>query len=124
MNKFRIFFAVIFCFTCFAQGRSIVVDQRKSELMAACKKAQYKFAPDVRAAYLAYQKALADDDLKAHGKKVSKKFQAWVDADPIVEATVYGTHPKPGDVLAHLFSLGMDMGRENLEKYTQLPPGR
>ncbi len=103
-----------------ATGASLIVDQAKSQLMVELRKAQYKFTPGVREAYLNYQREVTKDALKAQNMNISAKFQKWVEADPVTLATVYGTHEKPGDMLAHLFALGMDMGRDNLEKYRQL----
>jgi len=110
---------LLFCISP-AFGRSLVVEQRKSELFIACQKADYKFTPNVREAYLAYAKAVVVNDLKEQGQSISEKFLTWVDSDPVMEATVYGAHSKPADVLMHFFSLGMDVGRENLQKYNQL----
>ena len=79
-----------------------------------------KFTPKVREAFLTHAKAQAAADLKAQGKSLPKDFLAWVDADPEVQASVYGAHQKPSDVLLHLYALRLDLGKAKFEKYRQL----
>ncbi len=95
-----------------AEGRAV---------LAALEKAQYKFTPEVRGAYLSFAKAQALADLKAAGKTLPEDFLAWVSSDPAIESTVYGARMKSSDVLLMLRSLEIDLGTDAVrKKYTQL----
>jgi len=89
-------------------------------MLKTCVNAQYKFTPKVREAFLAYAKAQAKSDLRAQGKSLPDEFFAWIDANPEMEAGVYGVHHKPDDVLLWLYSLRLDLGKAKFEKYRQL----
>lgn len=90
-------------------------------LLAAWTRADYRFTPEVRAAYLAFAKAQARRDLAAAGKTLPPEFLAWVDHDPIVESTVYGARLSSANVLLMLRSLELDLGTDTVRKnYTQL----
>ncbi|MDP6542487.1 MAG: hypothetical protein QGH60_00765 [Phycisphaerae bacterium] len=95
-------------------------DAGKSGLLKACASEKYKFTPKVRSAFLAYARSQALADLKAGGKSLPKEFLAWVDADAEIQAGVYTGHDKPSDVLLHLYSLRLDLGKVRFEKYRQL----
>lgn len=58
-------------------------------LQTALAKAEYRFSPEVRAAYLALAKAKAKAELAAANQSLPADFLAWVDSDPVVEASVY-----------------------------------
>jgi len=102
------------------RGRCATPEELKSRLLAVCASEGYAFTPKVREAFLAFAKAKARADLQAQGKSLPEEFLRWVDSDPLVEATVYGAHDRPADVLLHLYSLRLDLGKERLEKYRQL----
>ncbi|MGD0089031.1 MAG: hypothetical protein ABSE73_03855 [Planctomycetota bacterium] len=90
-------------------------------LLAAWTQAQYRFSPEVRAAYLAFAKAQAKSDLKTAGKTLPEDFLAWMESDPAVEATVYGARANSAHILLMLRSLELDLGAETVrKKYTQL----
>ncbi|QNN24095.1 discoidin domain-containing protein [Planctomycetales bacterium ZRK34] len=90
-------------------------------LYAAWVEADYGFTPQVRAAYLAMTKAQVQAELIAAGQTVPEDFLKWIDSDPIVEATVYGSPQGPVNVLRVLRSLDLDLGAEVVRKqYTQL----
>ncbi|MDD2600325.1 MAG: hypothetical protein PHO37_14050 [Kiritimatiellae bacterium] len=122
INQFRVFLAAASVLVALstAEARSLFVDQRKSELFIACQRSDYSFTPVVREAFLAYVKVAAVDELKEQGRPIPERFLKWVDSDPVIKATIYGVHSKPADVLTHFFSLSMDVGRENLQNYSQL----
>lgn len=90
-------------------------------LHEAWTQAHHRFTPAVKIAYLAFAKAQARRDLVAEGKSLPDDFLAWVDSDPVVEATVYGARQKASNVLRMLRSLELDLGQETVrKKYTQL----
>ncbi len=89
-------------------------------LLAALTQSKYKFTAQVRAAYLAWAKAQALADIQAAGKALPKDFLAWVNKDPIIEATVYGSRPQAAPVLMELCALWLDMGPKDAAKYKQL----
>ena len=90
-------------------------------LRAAWEKDQYAFSPAVRSAYLAFAKAQAQRELAAAGKSLPADFLAWIDGDPVVEATVYGARQSSVGILLMLRSLELDLGEAAVRKdYTQL----
>ena len=95
-------------------------NERKERLLHICVNARYKFTPKVREAFLACAKAQAKSDLQSQGKSLPDEFFAWIDADPEMEAGVYGAHHKASDVLLMLYSLRLDLGKARFEKYRQL----
>lgn len=102
-----------------------VVTQASPEILKpaliALEKAQYKFTPEVKSAYLACMKEQAKQKLAAMGKAVPDDLLAWVDSDPAVQATVYGNRLDPAGVLLMLRTLELDLGQEAVrKKYTQL----
>lgn len=90
-------------------------------LQAAWVTAAYSFAPAVKVAYLDYLKAEVRRELKAAGTSLPADFLAWVEGDPTVAATVYGTRNAPTHVLLMLRSLDLDLGAAAVRtNYTQL----
>ncbi|HUU93382.1 MAG TPA: hypothetical protein VM238_19495, partial [Phycisphaerae bacterium] len=79
-------------------------DECRERLLKTCVNEQYKFTPRVREAFLACAKAQAKSDLQSQGKSLPDEFFAWIDADPEMEAGVYGAHHKASDVLLRLYS--------------------
>ena len=92
----------------------------KDRLIAICAVEQHRFTPPVREAYLAFAKAKAHGELDAQGKALPDEFLAWVDADPEMEAGVYGVRPNASDVLLMLYSLRLDLGQADFEEYRHL----
>lgn len=87
---------------------------------AAWQQAGFRFTPEVKSAWLAHAKAGAMRDLAAAGKSLPADFLAWIDSDPVVQATVYGARQNPANVLLMLRSLEIDLGQQVVrEKYTQ-----
>ena len=81
----------------------------------------YVFTPSVKEAYLAFLKADVRRELTMAGKSLPADFLAWVEGDPAVASTVYGTRNEPMNVLLMLRSLELDLGTEVVrKKYTQL----
>ena len=95
-------------------------DECRERLLKTCVNEQYKFTPRVREAFLACAKAQAKSDLQSQGKSLPDEFFAWIDADPEMEAGVYGAHHKASDVLLRLYSLRLDLGKAAFETYRQL----
>lgn len=91
-------------------------DQAALKKVLAAK--EYKFTRTVRAAYLTAAKSQARAALAY--QNIPKELFTWIDSKPIVEATVYGAHSKPSDIILHLYSLQMDLGKHNFSKYCQL----
>jgi hypothetical protein len=90
-------------------------------LRNAWEKAQYRFTPEVRTAYLAFAKAEAQKELVAAGRTLPADFLAWVDGEPVVATTVYGASASPAGTLLLLRSLELDLGTEAVRKtYTPL----
>ena len=88
---------------------------------AAWAKAEYRFTPEVEAAYLDAAKAGALERLSASGVKLPSDFLAWIDSDPVVRTTVYGARQDPVGILRWLRSLEIDLGTDTVrKKYTQL----
>ena len=96
--------------------------QDKSQLLKITAEEGYKFTPKVRGAFLSYAKAGALADLKKDGKSLPDEFLAWVDADPIVEGTVYAAHEKPSDMLLWLYSMRLDLGKEKSREISSARP--
>jgi hypothetical protein len=81
----------------------------------------YAFTPAVKEAYLTFVKEQVRRDLTAAGKSLPADFLAWVEGDPEVAATVYGTRNEAMNVVLMLRSLELDLGIEVVrKKYTQL----
>src|SRR5687768_5690361 len=59
-------------------------------LKAAWEKSDYSFTPEVKTAFLVFAKAQAKAELVKAGLALPNDFLAWVDSDPVVEASVYG----------------------------------
>lgn len=90
-------------------------------LHAAWVKADYRFTPQVKAAHLAFAKAQAQAQLAAANQALPADFLAWVDSDPVVAGTVYGSAQPAADILRVLRSLELDLGQNVVRKqYTQL----
>lgn len=77
---------------------------------------KYRFNERVVRAYVADQRARALSEIAAMGKRLPEEFLAWVDGDPEIEATVYGS-PKPAHVLLMLRSLSLDVGEPRFRRY-------
>ena len=112
--------ALVVTFAGADQGQCAAPDESKSRMLAACAGEQYAFTPKVRQAFLAYARSQAQADLKAQGRSLPKEFLAWIDADPELAGSVYGAHDTPSQVLLHLYSLRLDLGKARFEKYRQL----
>ena len=95
-------------------------DECRETMLKTCADEQYVFTPKVRQSFLAYARAQAMIDLKSQDKFLPNEFLAWIDADPQMQAGVYGSHHKASDVLVMLYSLRLDLGKANFEKYSQL----
>ncbi len=90
-------------------------------VLASWAGSSFKFAPEVRKSYLAFAKATALKQVAASGKTIPADFLAWIDSDPVVEATVYGARHNAANVLLMLRSLELDLGTDVVRKdYTQL----
>jgi hypothetical protein len=76
----------------------------------------YRFNGTVLDAYVKAQKQKAMAELKAMGKALPAEFLNWVDGEPTVRATVYGS-PKPAHVLLMLYSLSQDVGSPRFKRY-------
>src|SRR5258708_7243809 len=59
-------------------------------VLAAWAKAEYRFTPEVKAAYLSWSKSLVLAAIAKAGQKLPADFLNWVDSDPVVAETVYG----------------------------------
>jgi len=95
-------------------------ESAKDRLLAVCATEEYAFTSKLRKAFLAYAREQALAGLKAQEKSLPNDFLAWIDSDPQMEASVYGAHSKPEDVLLWLYSLRLDLGKTKFEKYRQL----
>lgn len=93
-------------------GLATVGDTFRATLLAE----GYRFNEKVLKAYVADQRARALAKLAAMGKPLPTEFLAWVDGDPEVEATVYGS-PEPAHVLLMLRSLALDVGEPRFRRY-------
>ncbi len=90
-------------------------------LLSTLSRSNYKFSPAIASAYIKYAKAKAIAESRALNKAIPADFLAWIDANPEIALTVYGTRPDPTNVLLRLRSLEIDAGREAVRsKYTQL----
>jgi hypothetical protein len=93
----------------------------EAALLNLVKHAEYRFNPEVKAAYLSYAKTTALAALKTAGRDLPADFLAWIDSDPVVAATVYGARRNAADVLVMLRSLELDLGVQAVRKdFTQL----
>ncbi|MFN7341460.1 MAG: hypothetical protein ACK5VI_10325 [Opitutia bacterium] len=93
-------------------GAATVGTNFKSTLVAE----GYRFNEKVQRAYVADQRARAMDELAKMGKPLPADFLAWVDGDPEVEATVYGS-ARPSHVLLMLRTLAIDVGEPRFRRY-------
>jgi hypothetical protein len=90
-------------------------------VLAAWQKAEFRFTPEVEAAYLEAAKAEALKQLAAAGRTLPADFLAWLDSDPIVRTTVYGARQNVAGMMLILRSLELDLGQDTVRmKYTQL----
>jgi hypothetical protein len=95
--------------------------EQTQQVLVALAKAEYRFTPEVRAAYLAWNKAHALADLAKTGQSLPDEFLAWVDSEPVVAATVYGIADNAAQRLVLLRSLDLDLGpEESRHKHLQL----
>ncbi len=78
------------------------------------------FSPALREAWLALEASSVRAELAAEGVEIPEALWAWIDADPLVKASVYGAHRRPADVVRWLVSLRIDLGPERFEKYPNL----
>jgi hypothetical protein len=92
----------------------------QARLLRVCREEKYTFTPKVREAFLSYAKEEALANLEQQGKSLPEDLLAWVDADPVVAASVYGAHHEPADVLLWLCALRLDLGKARFEEYRQL----
>jgi hypothetical protein len=98
-----------------------VASARDDAVRDAWQAAQYRFTPQLEAAFLDSAKAAALSKLAAAGKSLPADFLAWIDSAPIVRTTVYGARQDPSGILLNLRSLEIDLGRDVVRrKYTQL----
>ena len=112
--------AITWCVVLASAAAANAAESAKDRLLKITADEQYVFTPKVREAFLTYAKAQARADLKEQGKSLPEEFLTWVDADPDMEAGVYGVHSKASDVLLHLCSLRLDLGKAKFETYRQL----
>ena len=90
-------------------------------LHATWEREGWRFTPAVKAAYLTFARAAALRELASEKIILPADFLKWVDADPVVAATVYGARHDPAAVLVILRSLELDLGVEEVRhKHTQL----
>ena len=94
-------------------GATSVVSKSFHDLLVS---EDYRFNDKIVRAYMADQRARAQTELNGMGKRLPDGFLAWVDGDPEVEATVYGS-PKPANVLLMLRSLVIDVGESRYKRY-------
>ncbi|MFT5497252.1 MAG: hypothetical protein ACI9TH_002658 [Kiritimatiellia bacterium] len=111
-----LFILVILCLP----AHAFASDAAKEQLLKTCEQKKYTYSPELRAAYLAYAKKSAMDQLDERGKPLPPEFLTWVDKDPSIAAGVYAAHPKPEDVLLWLYSLRLDLGKAKFEQYRHL----
>ena len=79
------------------------------------------WTPQLKAAYLGNARTQALAACAARNIQLPKDFLAWIDADPVVFASVYGTRVEPVSILLGLRSLEMDLGKQVVRRdYTQL----
>lgn len=104
-----------------ADSPALAATPEGQALHAAWTRAGRRFTPEVKSAYLALAKAQAKRDLAAAGANIPAHFLAWVDSNPVVEATVYGSRHSPARILTILRSLELDLGSQEVrQKHTQL----
>lgn len=104
-----------------AAPSALAASPEETALMQAWKSAAYKFTPEVKEAWIAQTKEKALKEITSAGKSLPADFLAWIDADPIVRATVYGARQNAANVLLMLRSLEIDLGQETVRKnHTQL----
>ncbi|MCP5537821.1 MAG: discoidin domain-containing protein [Akkermansiaceae bacterium] len=85
------------------------------------KKENHHFTDQVKRAYLTFAKAKAMKVLQERQQHIPDEFLDWVDSDPVVASTVYGSRQPAADILCNLRSLDLDLGPETVrKKYTQL----
>jgi len=94
--------------------------QQKKILLQTCKTEKYKFTPKLQQIYINYAKTEAKLQLTQQNKNIPKQFLQQLDTDPLIQATVYGTHLKPADIIQNLYSLQIDLGEKRFNKYIQL----
>ncbi|MCX6872349.1 MAG: hypothetical protein NTW21_00845 [Verrucomicrobia bacterium] len=79
------------------------------------------WSPALKAAFLRHARAQTLAACAAKNLQLPQEFLAWIDADPIVSASVYGTRADPLHVLLGLRSLEIDLGEQTVRRdYTQL----
>jgi hypothetical protein len=91
-------------------------------VLASLETSGHRFTPEVRAAYLAFRRQQAAAELAAHGITLPADLWRWVETDPMVAATIYGTRRgTPAQALCVLRSLEIDLGPDVVrERHPQL----
>ena len=85
-------------------------------LLAVLEKAEYKFTPEVKTAFLAWRKVNALAEIAKTGQRLPNDFLEWVDSDPVVAGTVYGLADNAAQRLVLLRSLEIDLGKEEVRQ--------
>lgn len=76
---------------------------------------------DSTAQYLARARTATLARCRELGIEFPSDFLRWIDADPIIRASVYGTRPDPLPILLQLRSLEIDLGEDTVRRdYPQL----
>ena len=101
-------------------GDETHADAARATVLKSLKEGKSVFTPALRAAFLKYARGKALASLKSKGTTLPGEFIEWVDSDPSLAAGVYAAHGKPEDVLLWLYSLRLDLGKAQFEKYRQL----
>ena len=79
------------------------------------------WSPEVKAAYLRSARSRTLAACTAKGIQLPQDFIDWIDADPLIAASVYGTRTNPLPVLLGLRSLEIDLGEQTVRRdYPQL----
>ena len=97
------------------------VAQARQAFVAQLQDSGNAWSPEVQAAYLGYARSSALAACTAQHIQLPQDFLDWIEADPILSASVYGTRTNPLPVLLGLRSLEIDLGEQTVRRdYPQL----
>ena len=93
----------------------------KQAVIALIQSSGGTWSAELKAAYLRYARASTLATCTAQNLPLPQEFLAWIDADPMLSASVYGTRADPLPILLGLRSLEIDLGEQTIRRdYPQL----
>ncbi|MES2921917.1 MAG: hypothetical protein V4819_10230 [Verrucomicrobiota bacterium] len=97
------------------------VDRAKMDVIRMAEDKGGVWSPELKLAYLRYARAQTLAACAARNIQLPQDFLAWIEGDPVLSASVYGTRADPLPILLGLRSLEIDLGKQIVRQdYPQL----